>query len=404
MGIVPRAPQCTGGICTKRARCDKKLTKSAQNRIFRDNSGLYLPFCSFLSFLEDFIMSDSQTPALDASLSWRTLPADPAQAETAEEMALVQEMMSLIQESQQVVNSFPEEEGSQSDPLLAMMQMFQATQQIADQEDAAPPAVQVPPSPSPAAHSAEEMELMDEMMALIQESQQVFNTLDNLMPESPAVPNAQEMAAAMNLVQAAADTDVPQLRAALSGDELLQLFKRGGEVGIALTQYCVRSVNLSPLFVHLVSEYRLRPNLKTALALYDCFCAPQAAARLPVCAGLHSELAALQQSVHKMRNTLAAIRDQELQPPAPTDEQEARPRVLNYVPEFGLFDALVKAVRNSVEFDKACRQYDPARAVWQNLEPEGMTQAARVFVARIWQPQIRPQLVAAGFWRLQTIE
>ena len=33
-----------------------------------------------------------------------------------------------------------------------------------------------------------------------------------------------------------------------------------------------------------------------------------------------------------------------------------------------------------------------------------MTQAQRHFVENVWKPQIRPRLVDAGFWQMQTIE
>ena len=59
-----------------------------------------------------------------------------------------------------------------------------------------------------------------------------------------------------------------------------QILSAGGEVSIALMQYCVRSVTMEPLFVFLSREYRLRPAHAGALALYDVFCAPDAPARI----------------------------------------------------------------------------------------------------------------------------
>ena len=58
------------------------------------------------------------------------------------------------------------------------------------------------------------------------------------------------------------------------------LLKRGGTDRVDLLRYSVISVTLEPLVLFLVSEYRLRPGVVVALAIYDAFCAQTAPARI----------------------------------------------------------------------------------------------------------------------------
>ena len=63
-----------------------------------------------------------------------------------------------------------------------------------------------------------------------------------------------------------------------------QVFSRGGAELIELLNYCVRSVQMDPIFGFLVDEYRLCPTAPKAVALYDMFLAPEALARIDAAA------------------------------------------------------------------------------------------------------------------------
>ena len=52
---------------------------------------------------------------------------------------------------------------------------------------------------------------------------------------------------------------------------------------------------------------------------------------------------------------------------------------------------------------RICATYDPSLEPVRNLPGGKMTANQRMFVDRIWRPQLRPQLVRAGFPRIATI-
>src|SRR5829696_3291893 len=62
--------------------------------------------------------------------------------------------------------------------------------------------------------------------------------------------------------------------------DLDHIFTHGGKALIDLLNYCVRSVQMDPVFAFLVEEYRLSPSQAKAVALYDMFAAPGAPARI----------------------------------------------------------------------------------------------------------------------------
>jgi hypothetical protein len=75
------------------------------------------------------------------------------------------------------------------------------------------------------------------------------------------------------------------------------------------------------------------------------------------------------------------------------------------IPAKDLFDAVVAAV-TSADHDVVRRireTYDPALDLLENLPGGKMTAGQRMFVERVWRPQLRPHLVQAGFPRVATI-
>ena len=72
----------------------------------------------------------------------------------------------------------------------------------------------------------------------------------------------------------------------------------------------------------------------------------------------------------------------------------------------GLFDRVVDAVTHdgAGPWARLALYYNPALEPSENLPGKAMTHSQRHFVENVWKPRIRPCLVAAGFWQMQTIE
>jgi hypothetical protein len=179
---------------------------------------------------------------------------------------------------------------------------------------------------------------------------------------------------------------------------LEEILRSGGRPRIDLLRHCVLSVTMEPLFVFLAHEYRTRPVHAAALALFDMFCAPGAPARI----GAHAVLAP--------RNLVlaagvGALRAQWLQMQA-ARAPEPEAAVPLTVPLRGLFDPVVRAVTQDPNgaWTRLARSYDPVLDPAQNLPDGRMNAVQRHFVDSVWKPVVRPCLVSAGFWQLQTIE
>ena len=159
-----------------------------------------------------------------------------------------------------------------------------------------------------------------------------------------------------------------------------------------LLEYCVKSYKMDAIFVFLVGEYRLRPTVASALALYQMFCANDAPARLSV-----REL--LPPRNLRIEISMAPVQ-QAAQPAA--DLPPAR-RLVN--PGKHLFDFIVEGIlaRAGNQLEEVIRQYDPALTPDQNLPGGRMTAGQLAFVEKVWGPLVRSRLVAAGFRRIANI-
>jgi hypothetical protein len=179
---------------------------------------------------------------------------------------------------------------------------------------------------------------------------------------------------------------------------LEQFLASGGRGRIDLLRHCVLSITMEPIFVFLVSEYRQRPTHAGALTLFDVFCAPGAPCRLRADPVLPPRELVLAASIRALRAQWLQL--QSARPPAPEDA------VAITMPMRGLFDSVVRSVMNDPDapYTRLACRYDPALTPAENLPDGRMTQAQRLFVENTWKPVVRPRLVAAGFWQLQTIE
>jgi hypothetical protein len=175
-----------------------------------------------------------------------------------------------------------------------------------------------------------------------------------------------------------------------------KMFRRGGKELIDLLDYCVRSIQMDPVFSFLAYEYRDFPTVPKAVALYEIFCAPQAPARIslddllpPRDLRLRAALQPLQLHWNRFQ---AAQRD------------PAQPRPPVFLPPKFLFDAtLVELELRTANFRKIRRRYNPQLSPIANLPGGKMSAGQRAFVEKVWEPRLRPWLAGAGFRRIATI-
>jgi hypothetical protein len=178
--------------------------------------------------------------------------------------------------------------------------------------------------------------------------------------------------------------------------DLHRLFEREGKPVLNFLAYCVRSVQPDPVFVYLAGDYRKAPTGAKAIALHDLFCATDAPARLSVAEVLPPLNLRLSQALLPFRPARL--------PTAPTNGATLAGLPPLRLPPGYLFDAVVEAIEsNSAVWKRIRRSYRVRRTPQQNLPDGRMNQGQRFFVEKVWQPVIRPRLVAAGFWRVRTV-
>ena len=277
-------------------------------------------------------------------------------------------------------NFIAEDEDPNNQAMFAeMMDLLQESQQVylGDSAEIEEPAL----STAVTDDEAEDARMQQEAMDLILESQQQFSTPVEHADTSSIV--------GTTLLSEASD--------------LMGIFARGGSLAIALMQYCVRSRNFDPLFVMLVREFKMRPTLPAALAIYDSFCATDAAAAVSLRDSVVGN--ELRQQIESLRRqSVTAIEVAQAETVA-ANENEPIPRACVVAPPNFIFDGVVRALQSNPHsgFNHAAYHYHAERSAQQNL-PGGMNMAQRNFLSRVWIPILRPRLVAAGFWRMSTIE
>jgi hypothetical protein len=166
--------------------------------------------------------------------------------------------------------------------------------------------------------------------------------------------------------------------------------ERGGKILLDFLSYCVMAYRMEPVFVFLAREYRFRPTPAGALALYDAFLAPGADARLT------SAAAHLPPGDLRLERELRPFRW------ADPDSRLAFPAAP--VPRH-LFDALVGWILAGEDNPvlRSGLDFDPALTPEANLPGGRMSAGQRAFVEGVWQPRLRRQLVAAGFWKIGNV-
>jgi hypothetical protein len=187
--------------------------------------------------------------------------------------------------------------------------------------------------------------------------------------------------------------------------DLIDVFQRGSAGLIDFLHYCVFSRQLEPVFVFLVNEYQNQPTPGRALALYDLFCAPGAPAMIqaePVLPPLDWRIHRSIQPIRQQWNRADSTPSKTEEDPQPHDSPLTTPHPL---PAQYLFDFIVHHLMDNGDgpLHTVSRQFDPGRSPMDNLTNGTMTPGQRAFVENVWKPTVRPQLIAAGFWRIADI-
>lgn len=138
-------------------------------------------------------------------------------------------------------------------------------------------------------------------------------------------------------------------------------------------------MQVDPLFVFLVQEYRANPTVPKAVALFHTFCAPGALAKLSVGTENQQIQKAMRSIIVSWTRMQAALifGPGNAVPPA--------------CPPASLFDTLAQDILRAGILARLKRHYR-AGAKMNRLQQH--------FVEKIWRPIIRPHLVAAGFWQI----
>lgn len=179
--------------------------------------------------------------------------------------------------------------------------------------------------------------------------------------------------------------------------EIDKILARGGKPRVALLQYCVMSVQIDPVFLFLVQEYRMRPAHDAAVALHDVFCAPGAPARMCTFSIMPSLGSRLDAAVRPLREQLNQMR--------PPEQSEPGTGVPLTTPYRHLFDFVAHALRSNPRGDYARvgNAFDLRLTPAENLPGGKMNSAQRHFVENIWRASAKPRLFEAGFWQVADI-
>jgi hypothetical protein len=164
--------------------------------------------------------------------------------------------------------------------------------------------------------------------------------------------------------------------------EVLETWDRRSAGMLDFLDFCVRSMQMDPLFVYLVQEYRANPTVPKAVALFHTFCAPAAVAKVSV----NTDDPQIQNAMRPI--TVSWTRMQAALVFGPGNG--APP----LSPPASIFDRLAEEIMRAGILARLKRDY---------RQGAKMNRIQQHFVEKIWQPIIRPHLVAAGFWRIAEV-
>ena len=185
-----------------------------------------------------------------------------------------------------------------------------------------------------------------------------------------------------------------------------EILSGGGRDLINLLEYAVLSINVDLIFVYLVREYRVRPSAAAALAVHDLFCCADSPARVSCEAALFPKDMRLTQAISPYRAGSPDASSVNALPRESADQDAKATRFeAPLLPPRYIFDSLVRRINDQEESASihSLASYSVALTPHENLPNGGLSAVQRRFVEHIWQPIVRPELVAAGFWRVASI-
>ncbi len=187
------------------------------------------------------------------------------------------------------------------------------------------------------------------------------------------------------------------------------IFERGGRELIDLLEYSVLSTKTDLVFAFLVREYRLLPTAAGAVALHDMFCSAVAPAKIGPNGLLSLRSMRFDQTIMRYRadspTMIDAVDPEGGQAGDGGSEESSVDRTQVDTPPSYLFDSIVREISAGDNTVIAAVQlgYDPSITPQENLPGGRLTDGQRAFVNNVWLPIVRPNLVAAGFWRIATV-
>jgi len=183
------------------------------------------------------------------------------------------------------------------------------------------------------------------------------------------------------------------------------LLNRGGQVRVDLLRYAVKAVILEPLVLFVVNEYRLRPSVAAALAIYDAFSAQTAIARVDAAAKLPTRDLRLTATVRALRAQADAFNEAMKFAQGKADEDSNGVTAVLPTVDRGLFNSLIVSLWEQPQgaLQRMEQEYDETLTPEQNIG-QRLSASQRNFVSQVWRPQLRPMLVEAGFWQLSSID
>ena len=189
--------------------------------------------------------------------------------------------------------------------------------------------------------------------------------------------------------------------------KLDEIFSSGGRDLINLLEYSVLSINVDLIFVYLVREYRLRPSAVAAIAVHDLFCCADSPARVSCEAALFPKDVRLTQAISPYRAGSPDASSVENALPQESSDQDAKTARFEApsLPPRYIFDSLARRINAEDEsaLIHSLASYSVALTPHENLPNGELSAVQRRFVEHIWQPIVRPELVAAGFWKVASI-
>lgn len=176
--------------------------------------------------------------------------------------------------------------------------------------------------------------------------------------------------------------------------DALEILTHGGKACVEFLQFSLFSARPDAIFVSLAREFRFRPTARGAVVLYDLFLTPGAPARVSANDALPPRNLALPATIVPLRAALERVAVFR-----PTDETPDPPPLP--IPPSYLFDSIADALHPSVTVIAA--EFDPDKGPVGSLPGGRLTAGQRAWVENVWCKRVRPQLVAAGFWRVSSL-